>query len=117
MRSYKVKRIGAKWAFQLIPPNNNSQPIGQSAMYNTREACIEGLLEFRMLVIEKEISSIEHDNVVLSRDGEMYQFAIVNQGRNLYHSRWLQQKANCKKSIAMIYKYIDQYTLREFVEK
>ena len=117
MRSYKIKRTGNKWIFELIPCNNNSQPIGQSSMFDSREECKKGLLEFRMLVIDTRIDDLNHENVVLSRDGRKYQFAVVNHGQTLYQSRWLEQKANCKKSIAMIYKCIDEYTLHEFVEK
>ena len=117
MRGYKIKQEGNLWYFELIPCNNNGQPIGQSMVFDSREKCVAGIKEMRMTIIENRICSIDSSYIVLNRNERKWSFSYLCNGIELYSSRWYDQKQNCKKSVEAIFENIDEYTSREVIDQ
>lgn len=115
MRGFKIKCTDKKWFFEFIPNNNNHQPIGMSSMFDNREACVAGLACLRNLIIENQINNASSEFVVVNKHDSKYSFSFVLNGMPLYHSRMYHQKKNCIKSIEMILRYVDAYTLNELM--
>lgn len=113
MRGYRIKQENAKWYFELIPSNNNKQPIGRSSLCATREECIEKLKFFRRFIIDNSISDENSPFISISKQSDRYTFCYICDGKKLYESNAYWQKSSCKKSIGAIYKYLDEYTLHE----
>ena len=55
MRGYKIKKDGDTFYFELLPSNNNNQPIGRSKEYRSKKDCIEAIGEFRKMIEKNNI--------------------------------------------------------------
>lgn len=120
MRGYRICREEDNWYFELIPNNNPNQPIGRSKMFSSREACMRGLKEFRDMVIQNQIDSVESPYVKMTvrEDGNRAQVAYIKDDDVIYHSREYQDssvEANCRKTVASIFTHIDDYTRKELI--
>ncbi|MBQ3126746.1 MAG: hypothetical protein IJC15_06715 [Clostridia bacterium] len=121
MRGYRICREENNWYFEFIPNNNPNQPIGRSKMFSSREACMRGLKDFRDMVIQNQIDSVESPYVKMTvwNDGKRAQVAYIKDEDVIYRSREYQDssvEANCKKTVASIFKHIDDYTEIEVKE-
>ena len=112
MRGYRIKQENENWCFELIPSNNNNQPIGRSSLCSTKEECMERLKFFRRLIIENRISDENSPFISISKQLDRFTFCYICNGDKIYESNAYWQKESCKKGISAIYKYLDEYTLR-----
>ena len=116
MRGYKIiKEENNKWHFELFPPNNNKQPIGQSKSCDSKIDCLHLLSEFRNLVKEHSIQTFDSSSCIVSKTLNGYYVQYINEQEPIYKSREYTGKSaknNCKKNLNAIYKYIDEYTLK-----
>lgn len=115
MQGYKVCQTDGKWYFKLIPGNSKRQEVAKSKLFESYDQCVNGVQQFRKLVIDNNINSLESSFVRLVEgddflcieycvDGEM-----LVQGR---HYNATHREDHCKENVASIYKQIDAYTLK-----
>lgn len=116
MQGYKIIQNGEKWHFQLIPHNNSSQEVANSKSFDSYDECLKGVKQFRKLVIDNHINSLESPFVRLVKgddflcieyciDGEM-----IAQGRHFIATN---RKQHCRENVESIYEQIDEYTLKQ----
>lgn len=122
MRGYRIFPMKNQWYFAFIPSNNNKQPMGKSKFYSTKEACLCGLSDFRELVVQNRIDSIESPYVQLERK-QKPNYAQVNymvDNEVIYHSREYCSSSvinSCRTFVVSIFQHIDAYTNNEIKEK
>ncbi len=116
MRGYKIRRADGQWYFELIPCNNNHQPIGKSSLFDSRKGCVDGLRCLRELIVEKRVNCIGSPYITLTHNANNYSFSYLYDSTVIYRSREYVRKQNCVKSIEMIFKYIDEYTSYELTD-
>lgn len=113
LRGYRITQENAKWYFELIPPNNNKQPIGRSSLCATREECVDKLNTLRKLIIENRISNENYPYISISEQSGRFVFYYICDEVKIYESRVYWKKSGCIKSISAICKHVDEYTLHE----
>lgn len=111
MRGYKIQQQGNQWQYLLIPNNNNNQPVAKSIMYESEKECAEGVKEFRKLVIENHVDSIDSPYIALEKQGNRLFLCYVMDGQIILKAGTYENKQNCRRSAKAIFKYIDGYTL------
>lgn len=121
MRGYKVIQENGKWFFELIPNNNNNQPVGRSKGYESQRECRKAVKDFGYFIIQKEIRTADSPYVLIEK--EIYHnipycvFKYVwNDEVVFYRTIAYQHKASCEKAVASIYKHIENYVSNEAVE-
>lgn len=121
MIGYRIVREEERCFFELIPGNNNNQPIGRSKYYNDVLECRKGVQRFRDFVLQNNIKSVVSPFVMIDRaltpygtNGFVYQY--IYEDEILFCSRVLEQKNNCNKMIASNFKKIESYALNEIAE-
>ena len=75
MATYKY-RICRKenFQFELLPNNNNSQPVAKSSPYNTYNEALEGIENFRLYMASNDKQMIDMENIFIKGNG--YQLCI-----------------------------------------
>lgn len=110
MRGYRIVKNDEGYQFQLIPSNNNNQPIGYSVIYKTHEECEQGLKRFRRFVTENAIESTDSSLAVVVKGEDNYHVEYQCDGNMLLRTS-SGGKSNCKNQVKKIYNFIDEYTL------
>lgn len=116
MRGHRIIQNHHSWQFEFIPNNSNTQHVGYSKFYDTYDACKQGVLEFRELVLKNQIHNLDTSftNVVIHNNKGIVEY--IYKGEAIFRSREFYQnnpKTSCKKSVASIYKYIEEYTAKQ----
>lgn len=122
MRGYQTIQENGKWFFELIPNNNNNQPVGRSKEYRTERECRKAVKDFGEFVLQNEIGSESSPFVVIEKELynniPHYRFQyILNDEVIFYRTIAYQSKENCQKAIASIYEHIESYVLNEVEER
>ena len=87
MRGYKVFLKNGKWFFHLIPNNNNRQEVGKSALFDSREECMQAVETFRKLVIENCVNTLNHPNIKVVKGDCTAHFQYWIDGEIIFQSR------------------------------
>ena len=115
MRGYKIKKDGDTFYFELLPSNNNNQPIGRSKEYRSKKDCIEAIGEFRKIIEKNNINSLSSKYAIYKKEIGKRHFLIHFDNEILYMSRFYTThfKDNCNRSLNDIYKHIEKYTTND----
>lgn len=106
MSGYKICRNNDKWYFELMPNNNNRQPIGNSIEYNSYKECEKAINEFKLIVKINAINSIDSNNVRINEQGHIE--VLNDNGDVVYISRntyKVTRKSEVNKGIGAIYRH------------
>lgn len=112
MQGYQINQENGKWIFQLIPNNSNEQSVGWSKQFDSREECAEGVKQFRELVVEHQIKTVDSPYIALIKDGKCAHFEYRVDGEMLFRSRVYNSTAKsvCNTRVWAIFNQIDSYT-------
>lgn len=120
MRGYQVIQENGKWFFELIPNNNNNQPVGRSKSFENARECRKSVKDFGSFVIQNEIQSADSPFVLIEKELynniPHYRFKYILADEAIFcRTIAYQHKANCEEAIASIYKHIESYVSNEVV--
>lgn len=109
MKKYKYisQRKNKYYRFELIPPNNNEQPIGVSSLYNTYEECEKARRYFSGFVKTHKLNSEKTNYVeIYSDDLGRYYFGFIDSAGNIifYREKGYWDKTECKRGIDRVYR-------------
>ena len=63
-----------KFWFELLPNNNNSQPVAKSSLYDTYDEALKGIDTFRLYMANNVKQTIDAENIFIK--GNSYQLCI-----------------------------------------
>lgn len=118
MRGYRIVQKGDKWHFELMPNNNNGQAVGLSKQYSSYSICIEAVKQLRELIITNKIDTISSQFVRLEQSEKGMCVIYQIDGDGVFQTRHYTSsypKQSCRESVAAIYRYIDEYTLKQII--
>lgn len=120
MRGYKIIQEEGKWLFRLFPNNSNRLEVGSSKLFDSYNECVDGVQQFRKLVIENHINSIDSPFItVLEFRDDGLRNALLEylvDGEMIFQSRKYSSSSPitlCKKCAKSIYEHINDYTLKQ----
>ncbi len=111
-RSGYKYRLGyqGKWRFELLPNNNNTQPVAKSDGYDSKEQVLLALQNFKEYLRTAEHEKIKIEFCKASKDSFQNKhyacFEISPDGKKIYTRRY-QEKSQPKLGIERIFKNFD----------
>ena len=115
MRGYKIIQEDGNYSFQLIPRNNNNQPVGWSKQFDSQLECVQGVQRLRDLVAENLIKSTDSPYVTFVKGEKYAHFEYFVDGEMLFRSRDYSSttKSVCDKRVQAIFNQIESYTSKQ----
>lgn len=115
MRGYRISKEKNGYRFELIPRNNNHQPMGISCIYKDIEECKSGLNRFASLIKEKKIKDELAGILEINRQEDKKFYFKYMEGSKTVFTRSLgyYSKTNCRKAVESIYRNIEEYTTNQ----
>ena len=101
---FRIIKGDAGYQFVMVPNNNNGQPMGYSAVFESEEKCMEAFLNFKSFVkveMKEENKQIE----VNDNKGKLYKI-VDNNGVTLFSNRY-GSNSKPKKSMDSVIRHID----------
>ena len=75
MSNYKYRICeNKKFWFELLPNNNNTQPVASSSIYDTYDEAVSGLDHFKKYMARNENNLLDCENLFVK--GNLYQYRI-----------------------------------------
>lgn len=115
MRGFKITCSNNGWYFELIPSNNNQQPIGASFTYASEKECLQAIKNFRNIIKTNKIKNESSNFVEIYKTEKTPQYYAEYKSNNIpiFKTRiyiGTSAKTNAQKCIVSIYNNIDDYT-------
>ena len=101
---FKIIKGDVGYQFVMVPNNNNGQPMGYSAVFESEKKCMEAFFNFKSFV---KVKMKEENKQIEVNDNKGNQYKIVdNNGVTLFSNRYV-SKSNAKKSMDSVIRHID----------
>ena len=115
MRGYKIIQEDGKYSFQLIPRNNNNQPVGWSKQFDSQQECVQGVNQLRDLIVDNQVKTLDSPHVTFIKNGKYAHFEYRIDGEMLFRSREYDStaKSTCNERVRAIFNQIESYTSKQ----
>ena len=114
MKGYRIKQQDKTFYFELIPSNNNNQPIGYSKSYPSYEDCVSAIKQFRNFIKVNNICSKNSPYVELIPTEHGVSYHIIHNNTILFYGNPSYQGIkSVNQGLTSLYQYIEDYTFNE----
>lgn len=116
MRGFQISKVDNGWRFELIPCNNNSNPIGVSCVYPSYSECRKAFVDFKSFIIDNCIADANsHFINIIKEDCNKFYYEYRDlSGQKIFGSIYCYAtRSSCKSAIRRIYTHLNEYMLTE----
>ena len=118
MYGYKIQNAESGFRFELIPSNNNNQPVGISCVYRDETECRNALNEFSSFVSLNGLNAVKEGILIIRElNNGRFIFEYLRDDQVIFYRNCSYgNKESCKKTISSIYKHIEEYTSNQIID-